>query len=559
MKRALPECCRVVILAALLIVARTVCGQDASLVGHWRLMDDARDASGNGRHLEATDVEFQETDGFASARFNGRTSLMRLTEDSPQLGTGEFSVSLWVHTEAELDDTLGDLVSQYDARERRGFHLSLLNAAGVTSSQANYRNVHFGIDAGTEPGEWTDHGRLGNAVLIFCMAVHDGELFAGTCEAGADEAGRVFRFDGESWSDCGAPDECNAVCSMAEFDGQLYIGTGKYRLRGSSLTESENPHLGGNVFRYVADGEWAPCGRVPEAEAVNGMAVYRGRLYAGSMYAPAGFYRYDGDSNWIDCGTPGGKRVEALGVYNGNLYATGYDEGHVYRYNGEAWDDLGLVGEANQTYGFAVHGGELYVSEWPHARVYRLDGEEWTLSGRLGEELETMPLLVYNGKMYAGTLPTAEVYRFDGGETWTRIARLDRTPDVRYRRVWSMAQYRGRLFAGTLPSGHVHSIEIGRNVTYDHVLAPGWRHIAAVKESSRLRLYIDGRLVSTSTQFDAGDYNPSTAAPLTIGFGANDHFNGSLRDLRIYARALLPAEVTSLVTGQESTPRSERE
>lgn len=525
-----------------------VCGQESGLVAHWPLTDNVRDASGRGRRLEATDVEFRETDGFRSARFNGRSSLLRLTEDAPQFGTDGFSISLWAHTDAELDDTPGDLVSRYDSRQRRGFHLSLLSAAGVTSSQANYRNVHFSIDAGSEPGQWADHGRLGNAVLIFCMAVHDGQLFAGTCEAGLDEVGRVFRYDGASWTDCGAPDVCNAVCSMAEFNGELYIGTGKYRLRGSSLAESENPRLGGNVFRYVADDDWEHCGRVPEAEAVNGMAVYRGELYAGSMYAPAGFYRYDGGKNWIDCGTPGGKRVEALGVYNGRLYATGYDEGHVYRFDGDVWSDLGQVGEANQTYGFAVHGGELYVSEWPHARVYRLEEDRWVFSGRLGEELETMPLFVYNGKMYAGTLPTAEVYRFDGGENWTRIARLDHTPDVRYRRVWSMAEYRGRLFAGTLPSGHVHSIEIGRNVTSNRPLAPGWRHIAAVRDTSELRLYIDGDLVATSAQFEPDAYNLSTAAPLTIGFGANDHFNGSLRELRIFDRALSAGEITSLAT-----------
>lgn len=538
--------CRPTAVAILLLCAAPAFGQEPGLLGHWPLTNDARDISGHGRALEATDVEFLDVEGRRCARFNGRTSLMRLTQDGPRFGAGEFSISLWAHTAAALDDTPGDLVSQYDPDARRGFHLSLLSAAGVTSSQSNCRNVHFGIDAESDPGDWTDHGRLGDAILIFCMAVHDGQLFAGTCEAGETEAGRVFRFDGESWTDCGAPDLCNAACAMAVHDGRLYIGTGKYRLRGSSLDESENPHPGGNVFRYVADGEWAHCGRVPNAEAINGMAVYRGELYAGSMYAPAGFYRYGGGTHWIDCGTPAGKRVEALGVYNGRLYATGYDEGHVYQFDGENWTDTGQVGEANQTYGFAVYEGELYVSEWPHARVYRRDGDRWTFSGRLGEELETMPLFVYNGKLYAGTLPTAEVYRFDGGEAWTRIARLDHTPDVRYRRVWSMAQYRGRLFAGTLPSGHVHSIEIGRNATYDHPLAAGWRHIAAVRDTNELRLFIDGELVATSTQFASGDYNLSTVAPLTIGFGANDHFNGSMRDLRIYDRALSTREIESL-------------
>ena len=44
-----------------------------------------------------------------------------------------------------------------------------------------------------------------------------------------------------------------------------------------------------------------------------------------------------------------------------------------------------------------------------------------------------------DGKFYAGTLPLAQVYRFDGGTKWTCTGQLDRTPDVKYRRAWSMA------------------------------------------------------------------------------------------------------------------------
>src|SRR5262249_54951995 len=76
-----------------------------------------------------------------------------------------------------------------------------------------------------------------------------------------------------------------------------------------------------------------------------------------------------------------------------------------------------------------------------------------------------------------GTLPLAEVYRFDAPGTWRQVGRLDLTPDVKYRRAWTMAACQGRLFCGTLPSGRVLSIEAGRNVTYDQELAGGWRHL----------------------------------------------------------------------------------
>lgn len=537
----------------LLIGVADVRSADPQPVAHWPLQSDARDHSGNNRDLEAIDVVFSRHDGDAtpSAEFNGRTSVLKLkSANAPPLHSGEFTISARVYIPEVIDDVPGDIISQYDPDSRRGFHLSIINAAGVTSSQSNLRTLHFGIDNGQADAQWTDHGRLGDAVLIFGMAVHDGQLFAGTCEAGVEQSGRVFRFDGEAWHDCGSPHPANSVSALAVYRGELYVAATQYRLRGSALADSENVHPGGTIYRYVADGEWENCGTLPEVQAVSGLVVFKDRLYAGSLYAPAGFFRYEGGDDWTSCGTPDGKRVEALCVHDGALYATGYDEGAVYRYDGENWEHLGQVGEASQTYGFAVHRGELYVSEWPNARVYKHGGgKEWIFAGRLGEELETMPLMVYNGKMYGGTLPLGEVYRYDGGEDWTHIARLDHTPDVKYRRVWSMAIYDGRLFAGTLPSGRVHSIEFGRNATLDRPLEPGWRHVVAVRESDRLRLYVDGELVASSREFDAADYDLTVDAPLTVGFGANDHLSGRLRDVAIYDKALSPEQVRALGGG----------
>lgn len=527
------------------------------LIGHWKLSGDAKDYSLQANHGHDQDVDFKAIgpDGKAgsAAGFDGRGSHVEVTNSkSLQLAASEFSIALWVNTANELEDVLGDLLSKYDPVSRRGFNFSIQNYAGVTSSQSNYRHLHFGVDNGSAVGQWTDHGRLGNAVMIFGMAVYEGQLFAGTCEAGEQQAGHVFRYDGQTWTDCGSPDQCNAVSSLAVYNGKLYVGVSKYRLAGSSLSESENPHLGGKIYRYDGDGRWAHCGTLPDTAAINGMVVYRGHLYAGSLYAPAGFYRYDGGTTWTSCGTPDGKRVESLTVYNGYIFATGYDEGAVYRYDGDQWEHLGVLEGANQTYGFATHNGQLYVSEWPHAKVFRWGGgKNWLEAGRLGEELETMPLIVYNGKMYAGTLPSAEVYRFDDPQ-WSQVGRLDFTPDVRYRRTWSMAVFQGRLFAGVLPSGRVHSIEIGRNVTYDHALPSGWVHLAAVRDKDRLRLHVNGKLVATSSIYKDEGYDIANDKPLQIGFGAHDYFNGQLNDVRLYGRALTPTEIEQLAMRSES-------
>ena len=527
------------------------------LMGHWKLAGDVKDSSPQGHHGSDRGVDLKAIgfDGKAgsAAGFDGRGSRIEVgNSDSLQLGANEFSIAMWVNTEEELDDVLGDLISKYDPVSRRGFNFSIQNYAGVTSSQANYRHLHFGIDNGSPVGHWKDHGRLGDAVLIYGMAVYEGQLFVGTCEAGDRQAGRVFRYDGQTWTDCGSPDKCNAVSSLAVYEGQLYVGVSKYRLAGSSLTESENPNLGGKVYRYDGDDRWVHCGTLPDTEAINGMVVYRGKLYAGSMYAPAGFFRYEGGTEWTSCGTPDGKRVESLTVYNGYIFATGYDEGAVYRYDGSQWEHLGVLEDAHQTYGFAAHNGQLYVSEWPNAKVFRWGGgQQWLPAGRLGEEKETMPLIVYNGKMYAGTLPSAEVYRFDDPQ-WSQIGRLDFTPDVRYRRTWTMAVFQGRLFAGTLPSGRVHSIEIGRNVTYDRALPAGWVHLAAVRDKDQLRLHVNGELVATSPKYKAEDYDISNDQPLNIGFGAHDYLNGKLSDVRLYGRAMTIEDIKKVAEGEDS-------
>ena len=542
------------------VVAGTAArGEEPKLLAHWPLAGDARDISGSGQNLKAHGVDFVQPgpkgNAASAAGFNGHSSYLELADASRlALGSGDFSLGIWVHTELALDDVLGDLVSQYDPVTRRGFQLSIQNLAGVTTGQPNHRHLHFGIDQGKLEPSWIDHGRVGSAVFVFALCVHEGSLYAATCEPGANERGGVYRWEGKrsggkgQWTLVGRPDACNAVSSLASLGGSLYCGTSKYRLGGSSLPESENPHLGGKVFRMEADGKWQLVGELPGVEAIGSLAAFRGQLYASSLYKPAGLFRYDGGTTWASCGTPGGKRVESLAVFNGSLWATGYDEAGIYRYDGERWQHMGKAGAGTQTYGLAVHRGELYVSQWPEARVFRYAGEAgWRDVGRLGNELESMPLVTYNGKLYGGTLPLAEVYRFDGDGQWTNIGRLDHTPDVKYRRAWSMAVFQGRLFCGTLPSGHVHSIEAGKNATVDRELAPGWRHIAAIRRGQRLELFVDGKLAGQSTEFSPADFDVTTTAPLLIGMGAHDYFRGRMADVRLYRGALSPEAIQQAV------------
>ncbi len=253
-----------------------------------------------------------------------------------------------------------------------------------------------------------------------------------------------------------------------------------------------------------------------------------------------------------------GRRVVALGVFNGHLYAGSYDSCSVCRFDGKGWEAFPALESSGQTYSFEVHAGELFVGTWPNGQVFRFDrGKRWVPAGRLGEEKEVMGMAVHNGKLYAGTLPLAEVYRLDDGTRWTRTGRLDLTPDVRYRRAWSMAVFDGRLFCGTLPSGRVHALEVGQSVTLDRALAPGWRHLAGRPRGGTalpLRRRDARRVVDSAS--NASPLDLTNQAPLRIGFGAHDHFRGSLSDLRLYDRALSAGEIAALTArdGKASRP-----
>lgn len=62
----------------------------------------------------------------------------------------------------------------------------------------------------------------------------------------------------------------------------------------------------------------------------------------------------------------------------------------------------------------------------------------------------------------------------------------------------------------------------------------------------RLALYLDGRRVAVSARFDPAQYDLALAQPLKIGFGPNDYFRGSLRDLRLYDAALTERRIAGL-------------
>lgn len=526
----------------------------ADLLLHLPLKSDARDAGPLKLETRSADVRFEDPGAekeksWTLSAWNGRSSLVEVRRDDRiAVRRDAFTLSASIDLSGSDDDLPGDIVNQFDHDSGRGWMLSITSRSGLVHSRSNHRQIHFGVRGGDFDTTWTDHGRPGGSVYVQAMTVFDGSLYVGICDPSPSGKGGVFRFvPPDRWEDCRLPITCNSVTSLTVHQGRLHAGSGKYRLAGSALAESENPKFGGEVFRMEPDGSWKNLGRLGESEAVGGLVVFQGRLHASSLYKPAGFFRLEENGRWTTLETPGGKRPEALAVHNDRLYATGYDEGHVYRYDGKSWADLGAVGTNTQTYGFAVYCGSLYVSTWPEGKVYRLEEPAaWVDCGRLGEELEVMGMAVHGGSLFGGTLPTGTVYRYLGGTRWISAGKTDPTPDVKYRRAWSFAEFGGRLYCGTLPSGRVFSNEAGFNVTYDREVADGPHHVAAVRDGATLILYLNGKEVArrTSAYVEPVDLAPN--APIRIGQGIHDTFRGRLGDVRLYRGALTPTDIRAI-------------
>ena len=539
---------------------------DTGLIGHWPLTDNTNDHSPAGRPTKAVDVELGASgpSGKAgtAARFNGESALLEVADhDALHFGTREMTVAAWINSDENAVDVVGSVASKFDTDARKGLELAIVTNTGVTSTaQANRRHLHFGIDNARLDPAWQDCGRPGNAVLISAMTVSNGLLYAGTLETGADEMGHLWRYDGgQKWVDLGNPVGCNMVHSVVEFDGAVYCGTGRYHCAGSVLGETLNQAPGGKVFRVTPDGHWEDCGQpggddaVPEeqpvpgyatgkADDVTGLTVYRGELYCTSNHR-LGVFKYEGGKNWKYVGLD--QRILSFTIYRGQLYAL-INGGPVYRYEGGSdWAYCGNPEGSRQTYSAATHLGRLYVGTWPNGEVFRYEGgEEWALVRRVGYGMEVMGMALYNSKIYVGELPMANVWRLDG-DHFALVGNLD-SSTAPLRRVWSFAVYEGKLFAGTLPSGHVRSVEAGKMATADDTFPSGWHHVAAVKGERELKVYLDGKPVCGSAKFHAGDYDLTNEQPLKIGFGAYEHFDGLMSDVRLYDRALGPDEIAQL-------------
>jgi hypothetical protein len=541
------------------------------LVGQWSLTGDAFGLPDSPSITFGEGCKFAVgTQGYKGLSF---TSTSALSIEVDWRDKAEFSWSIWADIPEAGGDDLGSLVSCYDVRTRTGAELAFLDSHSTTS-RTNVGGVEFGVDWGSRP-RWTSLGRPARSVGVLALAVHDGDLHAGSL--GGDGLGGVFRWDGQ-WTELAGATTANCISALASYNGSLYAGSTRYRTGGSALDLPDNDTPGGEISRLEADGSWTSVGRLPGVDAVTSLAVHRGRLYAAAMYQE-GIWVFEG-GQWQSCGSPG-RRVLTLGVHGGRLHAGGNDHadpdsaieltrqgvvvsqrdedggGGVFAMNPDrSWDDLGYQPETTQIYSIATARDKLVVSTWPSGTVYEYDGDRtWRSTGRLGTETEVMGLLNYNGALYGGTLPHAQVYRRDL-DGWTVVGTLDVTPNVLYRRAAGLAIHNGALAVGTLPSGFVHLMNAGDVVTHDGTLSPGWHHVTATCAAENITLWVDGKVVRSDRRTEHPAC-PLPGQPTLVGTGSRAHFAGLVRDLRIYDRALAADEIAALTATDDFRPRAD--
>ena len=542
------------------------------MIGHWKLQGDCRDYSGNDNHGINHGVELK---GDAAA-FDGKGSYIEaLDSPSLRLGKGDFAIAVWVKCAGDGACVTGDIIGKYDSDSRKGLNFHISASAPAYCSVSDTRNVQFGIDNAIE-GTWIDHGRLWPSnTLIGTLIVYKGELYTGIADAfDKKDVCRIFRYaGGTEWVDCGRagdePDNCSIMSAVIHKDS-LYVGTGTWHYWSVGVAGSVH------VYRYEGGKTWHDCGKIGDGRRILSLASYKGDLYASDDTGSV--YRYDGDHHWAFCGKSPQFYILSMMVYRDRLYGGSSDT--ICRYNDEAaWDVIGRFNPASidQVHTLGVYAGKLYAGTWSDGKIMRYDGDmDWADCGDLGVSDTTVrhekttrnneinDLTVYNGKMYAGVIPKAQLWRYDGVGKVTLIKQLVENPDYSpddvgsWCRVQCLTIFQGRLYAGTasctgmfqekpkIDVGKVFSWEAGKSVSYDHDLGLGWRHLAAVKQGKHLKLYVDGSLAATSSDFDPAAYDLTNNEPLLIGFGAENYFSGSMRDLRIYDRSLEAGEVSAL-------------
>jgi hypothetical protein len=118
------------------------------------------------------------------------------------------------------------------------------------------------------------------------------------------------------------------------------------------------------------------------------------------------------------------------------------------------------------------------------------------------------------------------------------------------------------LAKGSIPMAIVQTDGLGGSVRGTEPIAPRWTHLAIVKGSGMLSLYVDAKFVVRAKAEGSLLREPK---PVVIGGGINgaddrvtEHFRGLIDDVRIYTKALSGSEIEALVASAPPEPAPPR-
>ncbi|MBL7932942.1 MAG: hypothetical protein JNL60_13625, partial [Bacteroidia bacterium] len=275
---------------------------------------------------------------------------------------------------------------------------------------------------------------LANAGWVYDLEIYDGELYV--CGSigyinSSLPVGCIAKYSkGETngWSavgngGIGGYNFTADVWSMAVYNGKLYAG--------GTFTS-----IGGVTARNIAvwDGTiWSQVGGGLQSSLYNGarkLFVYNGELYASGSFTQAGSVQVSGiakwdESNWsavVDFGMNGSSvgRVNAFAEYNGSLFAAGNfttvngaPSDGIAMYDGNTWFDVSIgVPSGGNITGLGIYKGDLYASGsfGSTGKIMKWDPNTsvWTGFASLTGG-SAYALFEYNGSMIAGgTFTTVE-------------------------------------------------------------------------------------------------------------------------------------------------------
>ncbi len=107
--------------------------------------------------------------------------------------------------------------------------------------------------------------------------------------------------------------------------------------------------------------------------------------------------------------------------------------------------------------------------------------------------------------------------------------------------------------------GVVTETESGSAVSAEGSVVPGiWHHVAGVYDGVSVRLFMDGELAAETTH--SGSILDSESATVigTNNRNTHYHYEGDLRDVRVWKRALFPQEITCRASGGEPGDQSDQ-